>query len=32
MSRDTMLDLLKRGEILPDGRTVAQELALIHKS
>ena len=32
ISRDTMLDLLKRGEILPDGRTVAQERALIHRS
>jgi len=31
ISRETMLDLLKRGEILPDGRTVAQERALIHR-
>jgi hypothetical protein len=31
ISRDTMLDRLKRGEVLPDGRTVAQERALIHR-
>jgi hypothetical protein len=30
ISRDTMLERLKRGEVLPDGRTVAQERALIH--
>jgi hypothetical protein len=30
ISRDSMLDRLKRGEVLPDGRTVAQERALIH--
>jgi hypothetical protein len=30
ISRDSMLDALKRGEILPEGRTVAQEKALIH--
>jgi hypothetical protein len=30
ISRDTMLERLKRGEVLPDGRTVAQEVALIH--
>jgi hypothetical protein len=32
ISRDTLLDLLKRGEILPNGRTPAQERALIHGS
>lgn len=32
ISRDTMLERLKRGEILPDGRTVAQERALIHRT
>jgi hypothetical protein len=31
MSRETLLELLKRGEVLPDGRTVAQERALIHR-
>ena len=31
MSRESLLDLLKRGEVLPDGRTVAQERALIHR-
>ena len=31
ISRETLLDLLKRGEVLPDGRTVAQERALIHR-
>jgi hypothetical protein len=30
ISRESMLEVLKRGEILPDGRTVAQERALIH--
>ena len=30
ISRDTMLERLKRGEVLPDGRSVAQERALIH--
>jgi hypothetical protein len=30
ISRETMLDRLKRGEVLPDGRSVAQERALIH--
>jgi hypothetical protein len=30
ISRDTMLERLKRGEVLPDGRTVEQERALIH--
>jgi hypothetical protein len=30
ISRESMLDRLKRGEVLPDGRTVAQEVALIH--
>jgi hypothetical protein len=30
ISRDTMLERLKRGDVLPDGRTVAQERALIH--
>lgn len=31
ISRETMLELLRRGEMLPDGRTVAQERALIHR-
>jgi hypothetical protein len=31
ISRESLLDLLKRGEVLPDGRTVAQERALIHR-
>jgi hypothetical protein len=31
MSRESLLELLKRGEVLPDGRTVAQERALIHR-
>jgi hypothetical protein len=30
ISRESMLEVLKRGEILPEGRTVAQERALIH--
>ena len=30
ISRETMLDRLKRVEVLPDGRSVAQERALIH--
>jgi hypothetical protein len=30
ISRETMLERLKRGDVLPDGRTVAQERALIH--
>ena len=30
ISRDSMLERLKRGEVLPDGRSVAQERALIH--
>ena len=30
ISRESMLEVLKRGEILPDGRTVAQERALIY--
>lgn len=30
ISRETMLDWLKRWEVLPDGRSVAQERALIH--
>jgi hypothetical protein len=30
ISRDSMLERLKRGEVLPDGRTIAQERALIH--
>ncbi|HVV70382.1 MAG TPA: DUF4055 domain-containing protein, partial [Verrucomicrobiae bacterium] len=32
ISRDSMLELLRRGEVLPDGRTVAQERALIHRA
>ncbi len=32
ISRESMLALLKRGEVLPDGRTIAQERALIHGS
>ena len=31
ISRDTMLDRLKRGDILPDTRTIAQERALLHR-
>jgi hypothetical protein len=31
ISRDSMLEVLKRGEVLPEGRTVAQERALIHQ-
>ena len=31
ISRESLLELLKRGEVLPDGRTVAQERALIHR-
>jgi hypothetical protein len=31
ISRESMLEVLKRGEILPEGRTVAQERALIHR-
>ena len=30
ISRDTMLERLKRGEVLPDRRSVAQERELIH--
>jgi hypothetical protein len=30
ISRESMLDRLRRGEVLPDGRSVAQERALIH--
>jgi hypothetical protein len=30
MSRESMLARFQRGEVLPDGRTVAQEVALIH--
>jgi uncharacterized protein DUF4055 len=30
LSRESMLEFLKRGEVLPEGRTVAQERALIH--
>jgi hypothetical protein len=29
MSRDTMLDLFRRGEVLPDGRSNEEEIALI---
>lgn len=29
MSRDTMLDLFRRGEVLPDGRSNEEETALI---
>jgi hypothetical protein len=32
ISRESLLDLLKRGEVLPDGRTVSQERALIHRA
>ena len=32
ISRQTMLERLKRGEVLPDGRSVAQERALIHRT
>ena len=31
ISRETMLERLKRGEVLPEGRTVAQERALIYR-
>jgi hypothetical protein len=31
ISRDSMLERLKRGEVLPDGRSVAQERALIYR-
>lgn len=30
ISRESMLERLKRGEVLPDGRSVAQERGLIH--
>ena len=30
ISRDTMLDWLKRWEVLPEGRSVEEERALIH--
>ena len=30
ISRETMLERFKRGEVLPEGRSVAQERALIH--
>src|SRR5207249_5415380 len=32
ISRESMLEVLKRGEVLPEGRTVAQERALIHRA
>ncbi len=32
ISRETMLERLKRGEVLPDGRSIADERALIHRS
>ncbi len=32
ISRESMLERLKRGEVLPDGRSVAQERALIHRT
>jgi hypothetical protein len=32
ISRETMLEALKRGEVLPDGRTVQQERALLHRT
>ena len=32
ISRDSMLEVLKRGEVLPEGRTIAQERALIHRA
>ncbi len=31
ISRESVLERLKRGEVLPDGRSVAQERALIHR-
>jgi len=31
ISRESMLDALRLGEVLPDGRTVAEERALIHR-
>jgi hypothetical protein len=30
ISRDTLLHQFKRGGVLPDGRTVEQEVAFIH--
>ncbi len=32
ISRDTMLDWLKRWEILPEGRSVEEERALIYRT
>ncbi len=32
VSRETMLERLKRGEVIPDGRTIAEEKALIHRA
>ncbi len=32
ISRETMLERLKRGELLPDGRSVAEERGLIHRT
>ena len=32
ISRETMLERFKRGEVLPDGRSVTQERALIHRA
>ena len=30
ISRESMLERLKRGEVLPDGRSIAEERALIY--
>jgi hypothetical protein len=32
ISRETLLEHLRRGDILPEGRTVSQEKALLHRS
>lgn len=32
ISKDTMFELFRRGEILPDGRTNQDEAALIHSA
>ena len=32
ISRESMLEILKRGEVLPDGRSVEREKALLHRT
>src|SRR3954466_5635881 len=32
ISRETMTDLFRRGEVLPEGRTAEEEIAAIHNS